>query len=87
MTRKEHQRLFELINDPPPGSKIAAAKKAGVDLFLMVRLLGLTPQQRLDEALRHLEFQEQMEQALLRETPEERLQIEYVWNSRPRLRW
>jgi hypothetical protein len=87
MTREERERLLQLISNPPPGSKIESAKKAGVDLSLMVRLLSLTPQQRLEEALMHLEFQEQIEHALLRETPEERLQIEYVWNSRPRLRW
>lgn len=64
MTREEHERLLELFTNPPPRSKIAAAKKAGVDLMLMLRLLGLTPQERLEEAMRFLEFQDQMEKAL-----------------------
>jgi hypothetical protein len=32
----------------------------------MVRLLGLTPEQRIDEAERFARFQEQMEEALRR---------------------
>lgn len=87
MMPEEQQRLYDLVANPPPGSKIEAAKKAGVDLVLMVRLLGLTPEKRLEEAERHLRFQEQMEQALLCETAQQRLQVEYLWSSRPRLRW
>jgi hypothetical protein len=66
MTPEERQRLLDLVTQPPPRSKIEAAKKAGVDLILMVRLLGLTPEQRLEEAERFLRFQEQMEEAVRR---------------------
>jgi hypothetical protein len=31
MTREEQQRLYALAVDPPPGSKLEAAKKHGVD--------------------------------------------------------
>jgi hypothetical protein len=64
MTPDQRQHLLDLVSDPPPGSKIEAAKRAGVDLVLMVRLLGLTPQERLEEAMLFLKLQEQMEEAL-----------------------
>jgi hypothetical protein len=64
LTPQQQQRLLELVANPPAGSEIEAAKKAGVDLILMVRLLGLTPQQRVDEMERYLQFQHRMEQAL-----------------------
>ncbi len=46
MTREEHERLFELINNPPPGSRIAAAKEFGIDLTLNLRSLAMTPTER-----------------------------------------
>jgi hypothetical protein len=69
MTPEQRRRLLDLVANPPPGSKIEAAKNAGVDLVLMVRLLGMTPQERLEEALRFLEFQEKMEEALRKTQP------------------
>jgi len=47
MTREERDKLIRLISSPPPGSKIAAAKDFGVDLTLLVRMLELTPTERL----------------------------------------
>jgi hypothetical protein len=64
MTAERRQRLLELVANPPPGSEIEAAKKAGVDLILTVHLLGLTPQERWEEAMRFLDIQERMEEAL-----------------------
>lgn len=49
MTKHERERVVELINHPPPGSKIAAAKDFGIDLTLLVRKLELTPTERLEE--------------------------------------
>lgn len=40
-------RLIELITNPPPGSKLAAAKEYGIDLTLLVENLSLTPTERL----------------------------------------
>jgi hypothetical protein len=37
MTPEEHKRLYELIQNPPPGSKIEAAKKFGIDLTLTLQ--------------------------------------------------
>jgi hypothetical protein len=49
MTREEHERLYELIQNPPPGSKIEAAKKFGIDLTLTLRNLTLTPTERIEQ--------------------------------------
>jgi len=39
MTRKLQRRLYELVTNPPWGSKIAAAKEFGIDLTLNLRVL------------------------------------------------
>lgn len=60
MTREEHERLFELINNPLPGSKIAAAKEFGIDLTLNLRRLTLTPAERVEEMEGALAFVEDL---------------------------
>jgi hypothetical protein len=47
MTKTERDQLTRLIASPPAGSKIAAAKEFGIDLTLLVRMLELTPTERL----------------------------------------
>ncbi len=42
-------KLSAMVNNPPRGSKIEAAKRSGVDLTLTIRRLGLTPTQRARE--------------------------------------
>ena len=57
MTAEEQRRLFDLVANPPPGSKIEAAKKFGIDLTLNLRRLALTPTERsreMEGALRFL---------------------------------
>lgn len=49
MKQSERDRLLRLIQRPPKGSAIAAAREFGVDLTLNLRKLGLTPTQRLEE--------------------------------------
>jgi hypothetical protein len=39
----------ELLRNPPPGSKIEAAREYGIDLMLMLRQLRLTPDERVRE--------------------------------------
>jgi len=63
MTREEHERLFELVNNPPLGSKIAAAKEFGIDLTLTLRRLTMTPAERLEEMEGALAFVEDLRKA------------------------
>jgi hypothetical protein len=46
MTSVERDALIELVNNPPPGSKLGAAKDFGIDLSLFVSSLELTPAER-----------------------------------------
>jgi hypothetical protein len=46
MTGEQKKRALRLIARPPRGSKLAAAKKYGVDLTLLVENLSLTPTER-----------------------------------------
>jgi hypothetical protein len=63
MSPELHRRLYELITNPPPGSKIAAAKEFGIDLTLNLRSLTLTPAQRAEEMERALEFVQALQRA------------------------
>ena len=56
MTSEEHERLYELVQNPPPGSKIEAAKEYGVDLTLNLRRLALSPTERSQEMEHALEL-------------------------------
>ena len=47
MSPEEKARLKALIDSPPPGSKIEAAKKAGFDLYMNLRRLAMTPTERM----------------------------------------
>jgi hypothetical protein len=47
MDKAQRDELIRLIASPPAGSKIAAAKDFGIDLTLLVRMLELTPTERL----------------------------------------
>ncbi len=67
MNRQERDRLIQLIADPPPGSKLAAAKEFGIDLTLLVRSLELTPTERLRELAAAQPFLEELERT--RKTP------------------
>ena len=46
MTPDQKKRALHLIARPPRGSKLAAAKKCGVDLTLLIENLSLTPTER-----------------------------------------
>ena len=66
MTREEHERLYALVQNPPPGSKMEAAKVYGVDLTLKLRRLLLTPTERAREMEGALRFVEQLREAAAR---------------------
>ncbi|HEY7405547.1 MAG TPA: hypothetical protein VIB39_18620 [Candidatus Angelobacter sp.] len=63
MTREEHQRLYELVQNPPPGSKMEAAKEYGIDLTLNLRSLTRTPTERVLEMEAAMRFAEALRQA------------------------
>jgi len=46
MTSEQSKLVFELISNPPPGSKLAEAKAFGIDLTLLYENLKLSPEQR-----------------------------------------
>ncbi len=64
MTPEERNRLLLLIANPPPGSKIEAARDYGVDLTLLVNNLRLTPDQRVRKMESAMRFAEQLREAL-----------------------
>jgi len=55
ITRRAEARIRKLIENPPPGSAIDEAKKAGVDLHRLVENLKLTPAERFHRAIEELE--------------------------------
>ncbi|HEX3156557.1 MAG TPA: hypothetical protein VHV32_18150 [Candidatus Angelobacter sp.] len=63
MTREEHERLYALVQNPPAGSKIEAAKAHGVDLTLNLRSLTRTPTERVREMEAALKFAEELRRA------------------------
>jgi len=63
MTKEERDTLIRLISAPPPGSKFAAAKEFGVDLTLLVRMLELTPTERLQKLAAARAFFEELRAA------------------------
>lgn len=65
MTVEEQQRLWDLVQNPPPGSKIEAAKEYGVDLTLNLRALKQTPTERAEAMEAALEFVEELRKAAL----------------------
>lgn len=63
MTGEEHEGLYELAQNPPPGSKMEAGKVYGVDLTLNLRSLTLTPAERVREMEAALKFAEDLRRA------------------------
>ncbi len=49
MDSETYDRLAKLIANPPPGSKLAAAKEQGVDLAVLLENLRLTPTERIEK--------------------------------------
>ncbi|MGC2742865.1 MAG: hypothetical protein WA672_06740 [Candidatus Angelobacter sp.] len=63
MTREEHERLYALVQNPPRGSKMEAAKIYGVDLTLNLESLTRTPAERVREMEAALQFAEELRRA------------------------
>jgi hypothetical protein len=58
MIRDEYQRLWDFMVNAPPGSKIDAARRAGVNLRFLVYLQLLTPTQRVMRMERACRYQD-----------------------------
>jgi hypothetical protein len=63
ISEKEYRELFALIQNPRPGSAIAAAIEFGVDLYATLENLRLTPEERIRRASEGSEFAEQLRKA------------------------
>jgi len=63
MTANERKRLIELINNPPSGTALEAAKDFGIDLSLLVENLEKTPTERLRELDQAQAFLEELQRA------------------------
>jgi hypothetical protein len=68
MTRSEQARLLKLVENPPKGSKIEAAKNFGIDLTLNLRSLRLSPTERVREMEEALSFAERLREGVNRIT-------------------
>lgn len=58
LSKERLKKIEKLVLNPPPGSKVAAAKEFGIDLTLVLGQLRKTPQERLDDlqkTMRNLE--------------------------------
>ncbi len=58
LSEERLEKIRQLIMNPRPGSKVAAAKEFGIDLTLTFGQLKKTPQERIDDlqsAMRGLE--------------------------------
>lgn len=58
--------IEEKLLNPRPGSKVAAAKEAGVDLMLLLRNLQLTPQERIEKLQRMIDLQDEIRERVKR---------------------
>lgn len=47
LTPEEFERAADRLRNPPPGGRIEAAQKYGIDLTLLIEQLRLTPEERL----------------------------------------
>jgi hypothetical protein len=56
-----NEKAIEKLLNPPPGSKIAAAKEFGIDLTLLAVNLRLTPQERIDKLQGMMKFVDEIQ--------------------------
>jgi hypothetical protein len=66
MNSAQQAMLFDLVMHPPKGSPIEAAKDFGIDLTLNLRLLRLTPTERVMEMEQALRFAEELREGVRR---------------------
>ena len=54
LSKKRLEKIRQLIMNPRPESKVAAAKEAGVDLMELLENLKLTPTERVEKLQRKM---------------------------------
>ena len=54
LSEERLEKIRQLFENPPPGSKTAAAKEAGVDLMELFENLKLTPTERVEKLQRKI---------------------------------
>ncbi len=57
---KLNPKVEEWLLNPPPGSKVAAAKEFGVNLEALIENLKLTPTERLEKLQRKMRIQHEL---------------------------
>ncbi|HEY0461245.1 MAG TPA: hypothetical protein VGC97_19065 [Pyrinomonadaceae bacterium] len=62
LSEKRLEKIRQLIMNPRPGSKVAAAKEFGIDLTLTLGQLKKTPQERVEYAQSAMRSLEQFRQ-------------------------
>jgi hypothetical protein len=62
-------RAEELLRNPRPGSKMAAAKEYGIDLTLLIEKLRLTPAERVERMMNACIAAEELRGAAHRKQP------------------
>ena len=60
LTEERLEKIASIFQNPPPNSKTKAAQDYGVDLFLLLRWLKLSPQERIEEARKRMIFLEEV---------------------------
>lgn len=63
MDNRQRKRILELIQNPPAGSKLAAARDYGIDLTLFLHSLELSPEERIRELDAAQPFLEELRRA------------------------
>lgn len=56
ISEEKYREFFALIQNPPPGSAIEAAKEFGIDLYTTLENLRLAPGERIVQGMRFSEF-------------------------------
>ena len=54
LSKERLEKIRQLITNPRPGSKVVAAKEAGVDLMELLENLKLTPTERVEKLQRKM---------------------------------
>ena len=63
ISEEKYREFFALIQNPPPGSAIEAAREFGIDLYTTLENLRLTPGERMLQGMGFSEFARDLREA------------------------